>query len=132
MSQLPTPREAQVVGLFKQGLTNRKIAEKIGIAMGTVKIHVKHAMEKGLITRRTKARLGVSTQDVVTAILTTAQNPRQLLEKVRSMSTQEPEGPEVDVYDWVKTSFARIDGRDVDRAKLSDFEREEVCRRLGK
>jgi len=41
-----TPREQQVAGLVSKGMKNREIAEALGIATGTVKIHLMHIFEK--------------------------------------------------------------------------------------
>lgn len=41
-----TPREQEVAALVSQGLKNREIAERLGIATGTVKIHLMHIFEK--------------------------------------------------------------------------------------
>ena len=44
-SQL-TAREAEVLELVQQGMTNREVALSLGIRVGTVKIHMKHIFEK--------------------------------------------------------------------------------------
>jgi DNA-binding NarL/FixJ family response regulator len=41
-----TPREQQVADLVCKGMKNREIAEVLGIATGTVKIHLMHVFEK--------------------------------------------------------------------------------------
>ena len=41
-----TPREREVAALVSKGLKNREIAETLGIATGTVKIHLMHIFEK--------------------------------------------------------------------------------------
>ena len=41
-----TPREVQVASLVSKGMKNREIAESLGIATGTVKIHLMHIFEK--------------------------------------------------------------------------------------
>ena len=41
-----TPREQQVAELVSKGMKNREIAEALGIATGTVKIHLMHIFEK--------------------------------------------------------------------------------------
>ncbi len=41
-----TARELQVAELVERGMTNREIAEELGIRSGTVKIHLKHIFEK--------------------------------------------------------------------------------------
>jgi DNA-binding NarL/FixJ family response regulator len=41
-----TPREVEVASLVSKGMKNREIAESLGIATGTVKIHLMHIFEK--------------------------------------------------------------------------------------
>ena len=41
-----TPREQEVAALVAKGMKNREIAESLGIATGTVKIHLMHIFEK--------------------------------------------------------------------------------------
>jgi DNA-binding NarL/FixJ family response regulator len=41
-----TPREVEVATLVAKGLKNREIGESLGIATGTVKIHLMHIFEK--------------------------------------------------------------------------------------
>jgi len=41
-----SPREAQVLELLKQGLTNRQIALRLGISYLTVKVHLHHIYTK--------------------------------------------------------------------------------------
>jgi DNA-binding CsgD family transcriptional regulator len=41
-----TPRELDVLRLAKTGSTNAAIGENLGIAIGTVKIHLGHAFRK--------------------------------------------------------------------------------------
>jgi two-component system nitrate/nitrite response regulator NarL len=41
-----TPREGEVAALVSKGMKNREIAESLGIATGTVKIHLMHIFEK--------------------------------------------------------------------------------------
>jgi len=41
-----TPREQEVANLVAKGMKNREIAESLGIATGTVKIHLMHIFEK--------------------------------------------------------------------------------------
>jgi len=41
-----TPREAEVFELVVQGLLNKQVADRLGIAEGTVKIHRGRVMEK--------------------------------------------------------------------------------------
>jgi two-component system nitrate/nitrite response regulator NarL len=41
-----TPREVEVASFVSKGMKNREIAESLGIATGTVKIHLMHIFEK--------------------------------------------------------------------------------------
>ena len=48
-----TPRENEVAALMRQGLTNREIAERLGVSINTVKKHLASAYEKhGIRSRR--------------------------------------------------------------------------------
>jgi DNA-binding NarL/FixJ family response regulator len=49
-----TNRRRQVAALVCQGLSNREIAEKLGVAEGTVKIHLHGIYEKLDISNRTE------------------------------------------------------------------------------
>lgn len=49
-----TPTERRVVSLTTEGLTNPKIAERMFIARGTVKIHLSHIFEKLDVSSRTQ------------------------------------------------------------------------------
>jgi DNA-binding NarL/FixJ family response regulator len=53
-SQL-TPREFEVLGLMKLGYTNRQIAAKLVISLGTAKNHVEHIISKLGSSDRTQA-----------------------------------------------------------------------------
>lgn len=50
-----TPREIEVLTLVANGLANKEIAQKIGTASGTVKIHVQNILAKLRATDRTHA-----------------------------------------------------------------------------
>ena len=50
-----TPRELEVVGLVRMGLSNRQIAEKLVISRGTAKNHVEHIIQKLGVSDRTQA-----------------------------------------------------------------------------
>jgi DNA-binding NarL/FixJ family response regulator len=52
-SQL-TPREQAVFKLLSEGLPNKLIARKLGLALSTVKIHVHHILEKLNVQNRTE------------------------------------------------------------------------------
>jgi DNA-binding NarL/FixJ family response regulator len=50
-----SPRETEVLTLVARGLSNKEIAEQIGTAGGTVKIHVQNILEKLNAADRTQA-----------------------------------------------------------------------------
>jgi DNA-binding NarL/FixJ family response regulator len=50
-----TPRELQILQLVAQGQTNRQIAEKLILAVGTIKVHVEHILGKLGASDRTQA-----------------------------------------------------------------------------
>src|ERR687894_1212116 len=50
-----TPREFEVLGLMKLGYTNRQIADKLVISLGTAKNHVEHIISKLGSSDRTQA-----------------------------------------------------------------------------
>lgn len=47
-----TARERQVFGLLREGLSNKEIAERLGIAVVTVKLHVRSVLRKKNCTTR--------------------------------------------------------------------------------
>jgi|GEM_PF-1867800 len=47
-----TPREVEVVELVSQGMTNREIANELGIAVDTVKEHVNNVLHKKRMKNR--------------------------------------------------------------------------------
>jgi two-component system response regulator NreC len=49
-----TPREAEILGLIGDGLTNRAIAERLVISPSTVQTHVGHIMEKLELSNRSE------------------------------------------------------------------------------
>lgn len=59
-----TQRERQVVELIRHGYKNREIAAELGIAPGTVKIHLKHVFEKTGV----RGRFGIALRDLGHAI----------------------------------------------------------------
>jgi len=50
-----TPRERDVLILVAEGQTNRQIAERLSLSIGTVKIHVEHIIAKLGVSDRTQA-----------------------------------------------------------------------------
>jgi DNA-binding NarL/FixJ family response regulator len=59
--ELLSPREREVHDLLSRGLTNREIAQKLFISEVTVKVHVRHILEKLGVRRRTQAATLTST-----------------------------------------------------------------------
>ena len=52
-----TPREREVLALIGRGLPNKRIADELGIAEKTVKVHVSHVLAKLGVDDRTQAAL---------------------------------------------------------------------------
>jgi len=50
-----TPREIEILGCVAEGNRNREIADRLFISEETVKVHIKHVMEKLGATHRTQA-----------------------------------------------------------------------------
>jgi DNA-binding NarL/FixJ family response regulator len=50
-----TARETEIVGLIDQGLSNKEIAQQLGIEVATVKNHVHNVLEKLRVRRRAEA-----------------------------------------------------------------------------
>ena len=50
-----TTRELDVLRLLPQGLTNRQIAERLFVSVGTIKLHVEHILAKLEVADRTQA-----------------------------------------------------------------------------
>lgn len=52
-----TPRESEVLQLVMHGLTNKEIAERMGVSLAAVKFHLQHVYEKLHVHSRTDAVL---------------------------------------------------------------------------
>ncbi|MBS1954158.1 MAG: response regulator transcription factor [Cyanobacteria bacterium SZAS-4] len=52
---LLTSREIQVLDFIVAGLSNQKIADKLELSLQTVKVHVRHILEKLMVSDRTQA-----------------------------------------------------------------------------
>jgi LuxR family transcriptional regulator, maltose regulon positive regulatory protein len=52
---LLSPREAEILGLIRDGLTNAEIAQMLFLSVSTVKVHVRHIFEKLDVRTRTEA-----------------------------------------------------------------------------
>jgi DNA-binding NarL/FixJ family response regulator len=50
-----TPREAEVLGLIAEGLTNSEIAERLVVSAATVKTHINHIFAKAGVRDRAQA-----------------------------------------------------------------------------
>jgi DNA-binding NarL/FixJ family response regulator len=50
-----TPRETEILRLVARGETNREIAGRLILAVGTIKVHVEHILDKLGVTDRTQA-----------------------------------------------------------------------------
>lgn len=58
-----TPREREILSLIAQGWSNKLIARELDVAVGTIKVHVKHILKKlGLKSRVEAAVWAVSAQ----------------------------------------------------------------------
>ena len=52
LATMLTPREIEIVRLVRRGLANRQIADTLGVAEGTVKVHLHNIYEKLSVQRR--------------------------------------------------------------------------------
>jgi two-component system NarL family response regulator len=87
--QALTPREADILRYLMLGMSNKAIASKLILAVGTVKTHVKAVLEKLDATSRTQAvsiaqRRGILRDEVEPAVLLPGMG-RPLLEPVREL-----------------------------------------------
>lgn len=60
-----TPRELEILQLMAQGNTNREIATRLTVAVGTIKIHVEHILGKLGATDRTQAAVRAAQLGIV-------------------------------------------------------------------
>jgi two-component system nitrate/nitrite response regulator NarL len=54
-----TPREEEILGLVARGYSNKLIARDLDLAVGTVKVHVKHILKKLKLRTRVEAAVWV-------------------------------------------------------------------------
>jgi two-component system NarL family response regulator len=91
--QALTPRESDILRYLMLGMSNKAIATKLTLAVGTVKTHVKSVLEKLNASSRTQAvsiaqRRGILRDEVEPAVLSLRSLPgigRPLLEPVREL-----------------------------------------------
>ncbi|MGH9550385.1 MAG: LuxR C-terminal-related transcriptional regulator, partial [Terriglobales bacterium] len=50
-----SPRELEVLELLVEGLTNHEMAQRLHVSIDTVKSHMRHIMEKLMVSDRTQA-----------------------------------------------------------------------------
>jgi DNA-binding NarL/FixJ family response regulator len=75
-----TPREQEVSKLLSDGLPNKLIARKLGMALSTVKIHVHHILRKLNVNNRTEVAIkGRVVSLPITKRPAERQGPRQIL-----------------------------------------------------
>jgi DNA-binding NarL/FixJ family response regulator len=60
-----SPRETEVLRLVADGLSNQRIAEKLGLGLETVKTHMRHIMEKLAVSDRTEAAVKAMKQGIM-------------------------------------------------------------------
>jgi DNA-binding NarL/FixJ family response regulator len=60
-----SPRETQVLRLVADGLSNQKIAQRLGLGLETVKTHMRHIMEKLAVSDRTEAAVKAMRQGIM-------------------------------------------------------------------
>jgi DNA-binding CsgD family transcriptional regulator len=88
--QALTRRETDILRHMMQGMSNKAIASRLALAVGTVKTHVKSVLEKLDATSRTQAvsiaqRRGILRDDVETTVYT----PRPLAPRVARQAQYE-------------------------------------------
>lgn len=60
-----SPRETEVLRLVADGLSNQKIAQRLGLGLETVKTHMRHIMEKLAVSDRTEAAVKAMRQGIM-------------------------------------------------------------------
>jgi len=60
-----SPRETEVLRLVADGLSNQKIAQRLGLGLETVKTHMRHIMEKLAVSDRTEAAVKAMKQGIM-------------------------------------------------------------------
>lgn len=60
-----SPRETEILRLVAAGLSNQQIAERLCIGLETVKTHMRHIMEKLMVSDRTEAAVKAMKQGLV-------------------------------------------------------------------
>ena len=55
-----TPRQREVLALLAQGKTNKQIANELGLAAGTVKVHMSRILKALNVNNRTQAVIAAS------------------------------------------------------------------------
>ena len=79
-----SPREAEVLGLVAEGLTNAEIASTLFLAVSTVKVHVRSVLRKLGLRTRTEAAIYAVTKRPPEAL-----EPREQAEPHAEPGTQE-------------------------------------------
>jgi DNA-binding NarL/FixJ family response regulator len=64
-SGILSPRETEVLRLVADGLSNQKIAQRLGLGLETVKTHMRHIMEKLAVSDRTEAAVKAMKQGIM-------------------------------------------------------------------
>ncbi len=64
MSNQLSPREREVLGCLAEGLPNKTIADRLGVADSTVKIYVKAILRKKGFSNRTQAAIWVKDAEI--------------------------------------------------------------------
>jgi len=60
-----SPRETEVLRLVADGLSNQKIAARLGLGLETIKTHMRHIMEKLAVSDRTEAAVKAMKQGIM-------------------------------------------------------------------